>query len=154
MKKIFLILSIILLFNPIKTLALGAPPIHIKYEDGIYHIVLKGDKIKKRVRFVASDHLVTNREMHQMSHARLTVNAGFFDPKNEKSMSYVVMDKQTIEDPLFNDNLMHNPILRKNLDKIINRTEFRVIQCDDDNSWRYEITPHKSPGYIRKPNTC
>ncbi len=144
MKKTFLVLTIIFLCNPIAVFALGAPPIDISYNDGIYHIVLKGDKIKKRVRFVASDHLVTNREMHQMSRARLTVNAGFFDPKNEKSMSYVVMDKQTIEDPLFNDNLMHNPILRKNLDKIINRTEFRVIQCDNDNSWRYEITPHKS----------
>ena len=143
MKKIILTFFILFCFTQCVN-AIGTPPIDINYENGIYHIILKGDKIKKRIRFVASEHLITNREMHQMSGARLTVNAGFFDPKNEKTMSYIVMDKQTIEDPLFNENLMQNPLLRSNIGKILNRTEFRVIQCDDDNSWRYEISPHNS----------
>lgn len=145
MKKLILTILALFCLSGVSAHAFGTPPIDISYKNGIYHIVLKGEKIRKRVKFAASDHLITNREMHQLARPRLTVNAGFFDPKNEKTMSYIVMDKQTIEDPLFNDNLMHNPVLRKNLDKIINRTEFRVIQCDDDNSWRYEITPHKSP---------
>jgi len=144
MKKIILILIAFLCFSSLSALAFGPPPIDVNYNDGIYHIVLKGDKIKKRIKFVSSEHLITTREMHKKSLARLTVNAGFFDPRNEKTISYIVTDKQTSEDPLFNDSLMRDPILRQNIDKIINRTEFRVIQCDDDNSWRYEITPHKS----------
>lgn len=144
MKKIILTLTTLLCLTTQSVWALGTPPIDIKYENGIYHIVLKGEKIRKRIKFVSSEHLITNREMHQMRQPRLTINAGFFDPENEKTISYVMMDKQTIEDPLFNDNLTQNPILRQNLHKIINRTEFRVIQCDDDNTWRYEITPHKS----------
>ncbi len=143
MKKIFLtILSLLCLSTSVY--ALGDPPIRVDYENGIYHIVLKGDKIKKRVKFVSSEHLITAREMHQLAKPRLTVNAGFFDPKNEKTISYIVTDRQTADDPLFNENLMRDPVLRQNIDKILNRTEFRVIQCDDDNSWRYEITPHKS----------
>ena len=144
MKKIILICTFFLYFSGLSVWAFGAPPIDITYNDGIYHIVLKGDKIKKRIKFVSSEHLITTREMHQKSMARLTLNAGFFDPKNEKTISYIVTEKQTAEDPLFNDSLMQNPFLRQNLNKILNRTEFRVIQCDDDNSWRYEITPHKS----------
>ena len=95
MKKTFLVLTIIFLCNPIAVFALGAPPIDISYNDGIYHIVLKGDKIKKRVRFVASDHLVTNREMHQMSRARLTVNSGIFE--TIKSISSLV----TLSEPKY-----------------------------------------------------
>lgn len=143
MKKI--VLSLLALFCLTSGVyAFGDPPIRVDYENGIYHIILKGDKIKKRIKFVSSEHLVTAREMHQMARPRLTVNAGFFDPKNEKTISYIVTDRQTADDPLFNENLMRDPVLRQNIDKIINRTEFRVMQCDDDNSWRYEITPHKS----------
>ncbi len=143
MKKIILTILVLFCFAQCVN-AFGKPPIDINYENGIYHIVLKGDKIKKNIKFVASEHLVTNREMHQLARPRLTVNAGFFDPRNEKTVSYIVTDKQTTEDPLFNENLMQDPVLRRNISKIINRTEFRVIQCDDDNSWRYEITPHNS----------
>ncbi len=143
MKKIFL--SLLILFSlTTSAYAFGDPRIDVKYENGIYHIILKGEKIRERVKFVSSEHLITTREMHQRAGARLTLNAGFFDPKNEKTISYVITDRQTADDPLFNENLMRDPVLRQNLEKIINRTEFRVVQCDDDNSWRYEITPHNS----------
>lgn len=144
MKNFILIILSFFFLADTNVFAFGTPPIAITESDGIYHIVLKGDKIKKRIKFVSSEQLITNREMHYKSGARLTINAGFFDPSNEKTVSYVVTDKHTTEDPLFNENLMKNPLLRNYVDKIINRTEFRVIQCDDDNSWRYEITPHKS----------
>ena len=120
----------------------AAPPIKIDCNDGIYHIILKGEKIKKKIKFVVSDNLITNKEAHQKGRARLTVNAGFFDPKNGKTISYVVTDRQTTADPIFNENMMSNPILRRNLDKILDRTEFRVLECD--NKYKYEIVPHKS----------
>ena len=96
MKKI--VLSLLALFCLTSGVyAFGDPPIRVDYENGIYHIVLKGDKIKKRIKFVSSEHLVTTREMHQMARPRLTVNAGFFDPKNEKTISYIVTDRQTAD---------------------------------------------------------
>lgn len=121
----------------------SAEPINIKYDDGIYHIVLKGEKVKKKIKVYSSQALMTNDEIHKMSGALLTVNAGYFDPNNEKTISYVTMDRQTVEDPMLNESLLNNPVLRKNLSKILNRTEFRIVDCD--NKYRYEMVPHNTP---------
>jgi len=117
--------------------------IDVKCENGIYHIVLDGKKFENKIKFVSSDQLITNRDAHQQSGALMTINAGFFDPNNQKTISYIVMDGQTVADPLFNESLMSNSTLRQNIDKIINRTEFRVVECDS--KIHYEIVPHKTP---------
>lgn len=141
MKKIlFLFFALIISVNMTKA---GVPPIDITYNDGIYHIILKGEKIKKHVKFISSESLITNKEIHQRAKAKLTVNAGYFDPENQESISYVVSDRNTVDDPLVNENLLRNPFLMKNLDKILNRTEFRVVECDN-RKFHYEIVPHKS----------
>jgi hypothetical protein len=141
MKKIlFLFFALIISVNMAKA---GVPPIDITYNDGIYHIILKGEKIKKHVKFISSESLITNKEIHQRAKAKLTVNAGYFDPENQESISYVVSDRNTVDDPLVNENLLRNPFLMKNLDKILNRTEFRVVECDN-RKFHYEIVPHKS----------
>lgn len=119
-----------------------AGDIDMNYDNGIYHIILKGEKIKRKIKFIASESLMTNREVHFSSKSKLTINAGFFDPSNSKTISYIVSERNTAVDPLLNENILNNPFLRKNLDKIINRTEFRVLDCD--NKYRYEIVPHKT----------
>ncbi len=125
MKKILLLL--VLFFTSCSAYA----GIDINYDDGIYHIALTGEKIKKRISFISSEGLITNKEAHQRTKSKLTVNAGYFDPKNEKSISYIVTDRNTAEDPLLNQSLFENPILRRNVDKILNRTEFRIVECSD-----------------------
>ena len=138
MKKIiFLILCLFLASVP------SFAGIDISYDDGIYHIVLAGEKVKKKIKFVSSESLITNKEAHQRAKAKLTINAGYFDPKSEESLSYIVSDRNTAEDPLVKKSLLTNPLLMRNLDKIINRTEFRVVECSDG-KWHYEIVPHKS----------
>jgi len=119
-----------------------ASPINMEYENGIYHFVLSGDKIKKQVKFVSSQNLITNKEAHTKGNSLLTINTGFFDPKNQKTISYIINDSQIVEDPLFNDALMTNPILRRNMQKILNRTEFRVLDCDS--KLKYEIAQHNA----------
>lgn len=138
MKKLLLI--VIALFFTSCTVNAG---INIEYSDGIYHIALLGEKIKKRIHFISSEGLITNKEAHQRAQAKLTVNAGYFDPHNEKSISYIVTDRNTVEDPQINQSLLTTPLLRRNLDKILNRTEFRVVECSDGKR-HYEIVPHKS----------
>lgn len=122
--------------------AFAAAPIDVNYDDGIYHIVLSGDKIKKQIQFVSSPNLITNKEAHNTSGSLLTINTGFFDPNNQKTISYIVNDFQTVEDPLFNENINLNPVLRKNLRTILNRTEFRILDCDS--KLKYEIAAHDS----------
>lgn len=141
MKKILILFFI--LFITAAMANAGVPPIDITYNDGIYHIVLKGEKIKRHIKFISSESLITNKEAHQRAKAKLTVNAGYFDPENQKTISYIVSDRNTAEDPLFNENILKNPFLMRNLDKILNRTEFRVVECDN-RKYHYEIVPHKS----------
>lgn len=141
MKKLLILLLVLFISSNI--VKAGVSPIEVTYNDGIYEIALKGDKIKKRIKFISSDSLITNKEAHQRAKAKLTVNAGYFDPENQKSISYIVTDRNTTDDPLVNENLLRNPFLMKNLDKIINRTEFRVVECDNG-KFHYEIVPHKS----------
>lgn len=137
MKKFLVVLGLLLFAG-----ASYASPIDVSYDDGIYHVILSGDKIKKKIQFVSSPNLITNREAHNTSGSLLTINAGFFDPKNQKTISYIVNDSQTVEDPLFNENINLNPALRQNLTKILNRTEFRVVDCDS--KLKYEIAQHNA----------
>ena len=136
MKKILIALLLLLSIN-----TCYAKSIDIDYNDGIYKIILNGNKIKKKVKFVTSESLISNAEAHKLARSQLTVNAGFFDPNNGKTISYIVTDRNISADPMFNEALLFNPVLKKNLDKILNRTEFRIVECD--NKYRYEIVPHK-----------
>lgn len=138
MKKFLCVLGVLLFFAGIA----NAAPIDVNYDDGIYHIVLSGEKIKKKIQFVSSPNLITNKEAHNLADSVLTINAGFFDPKNQKTISYIVNESQTVEDPLFNENINLNPVLRQNLRKILDRTEFRILDCDS--KLKYEIAQHNA----------
>jgi len=143
MKKVFILLGLIFLTAMASTVFAFSNPVEVKYENGIYHIILDGNKLGKKIKFIASEKLMTNKEAHMKSGAELTINAGFFDPHNQKTISYVVVDRTTVEDPLFNENLLMNPLLRQNINKIINRPEFRVVECNE--KYHFEIVPHKTP---------
>lgn len=143
MKKIIVILAALLSTSLIAFGFCVSEPVEIKYENGIYHIKIDGKKIGKGIKFVASEKLITNKEAHLKSGAKLTINTGFFDPKNQKTISYIVTDRIITADPLLNENLLMNPVLRQNMSKIINRPEFRVVECDG--KIHYEIVPHKTP---------
>ena len=136
MKKILLILGLIFSLNTVSA------AIDVEYNDGIYHAVLSGDKMKKQIQFISSSNLITNREAHLKSGSLFTINAGFFDPKNQKTISYIINEYQTVEDPVFNTDFMMNPNFRRYLKPILNRSEFRVLDCDD--KLKYEIASHNS----------
>ena len=141
MKKLTALMFTVIL-SIVLTGVVKASPIEMEYENGIYHFVLSGEKIKKQIHFVSSPNLITNKEAHAKGGSILTINTGFFDPKNQKTISYIINDSQTVEDPLFNDSLMTNPVLRRNMKKILNRTEFRILDCDS--KLKYEIAQHNA----------
>ena len=143
MKKKLLLSICLICMALIPAVGAFCDPINIKYDDGIYYITLDGKALAKKIKFISSEKLITNKEAHTKSGSDLTINAGFFDPKNQKTISYIVNDRNIVADPLFNENLLMNPVLRQNFDKIINRTEFRIVECDE--KYHYEIVPHKTP---------
>lgn len=134
----YLFVFVILLFS----MPSYSNEISISHDNGIYHIVLKGEKVKKKIKFISSEELITNKEAHKKAGAKLTVNAGFFDPKNSQTISYIVTDRMTSADPIFNKSLLANPFFRKNMNKVLNRSEFRILQCG--NKFSYEIAPHNA----------
>ena len=77
MKKLFTFFALLIL-----TLSANANPIDVQFNDGIYHITLSGEKVKKQIQFISSSNLITNKEAHVKSGSLLTINTGFFDPKN------------------------------------------------------------------------
>jgi exopolysaccharide biosynthesis protein len=69
------------------------------------------------------------------------INGGYFDPKNQKTTSYITRKGKLVADPRTNERLIENPDLQLYLDKILNRTEFRRYICS--HQFRYDITFHK-----------
>ncbi|MBR1907465.1 phosphodiester glycosidase family protein [bacterium] len=120
-----------------------AEDITVSYTDGFYHIVLNGNKIKKKIEFVQSDELITNKEIHDKYNSRLTINTGFFDLKNKKTISYIVNNKKIIADPTKNCDLMNNKELAPYMDKILNRSELRIVKCGL--KYKYQIARHSDP---------
>jgi hypothetical protein len=90
-----------------------------------------------------SDSIDTLESFAKAYGAIAVLNGGFFDPTNQKSTSYVVLQGKLIADPKLNERLVNNPDLSPYLNQIFNRTEFRRYQCDS--TIRYDIAPHNAP---------
>ena len=135
MKKFILLLLIIFVQYPV-----FAQDIKVTENNGIYHIILSGNKIKKKIEFVQSDKLITNQCIHEKYNSRLTINTGFFDLKNQKTISYIVNNKKIIANPTENNSLMNSKELQPYMDKILNRSELRILKCG--RKYKYDIARH------------
>ncbi|NJR48536.1 MAG: phosphodiester glycosidase family protein [Leptolyngbyaceae cyanobacterium CSU_1_3] len=69
------------------------------------------------------------------------INGGFFDPVNQQSTSYIVLNGEKVADPKQNDRLTSNPDLKPYLEKIFNRSELRRYVCGQ--KMRYEFAFHQ-----------
>jgi exopolysaccharide biosynthesis protein len=85
----------------------------------------------------------TVEEFAQKHRTVAILNAGFFDPVNQKSTSYVVLQGKVVADPKDNDRLVNNPNLKPYLNQIFNRAEFRHYLCGQTAS--YDIVVHSQP---------
>lgn len=84
------------------------------------------------------------------------INAGFFDPQNGKTTSYLSAQGRLMGDPTDNERLMNNPDLQPYLPQILNRSELRTYFCkpgadnlltdaDTEGITQYAITFHDAP---------
>jgi hypothetical protein len=89
-----------------------------------------------------SDTTASLAEFVESSGAIAAVNGGFFDPVNQQTTSYVVLQGEVVADPRTNERLVGNPDLAPYLDRIFQRSEFRRYQCSQ--AVRYDITPHSA----------
>ena len=86
-----------------------------------------------------SDTVETPAAIAQRQSAIAALNGGFFDPDNQQSTGYVVLNGNVVADPRQNMSLMQNPKLAPYLRNILNRTEFRQYQCGDRRQYAFAL---------------
>ncbi|MDD3236882.1 MAG: phosphodiester glycosidase family protein [Candidatus Gastranaerophilales bacterium] len=148
MKKIFLgvMLTCLMLITSGFTMQKDVKPQSKSIEisesiPGLYVVKINTQHLKGEIKPHYVVHLTTNKDIYEETKAKLVVNAGFFDPKNEQTISYLTIDDKPVLDPHRNSNLMNNVALKPYLPKIFNRSEFRVL-IDKDGKLKYDIAPH------------
>jgi hypothetical protein len=87
--------------------------------------------------------LVPLSEQAASVEAIAAINAGFFDPQNGLTTSFVTLAGALVGDPRQNPRLMDNPDLQNYLPAILDRSEFRIYACGPET--RYEIVRHSHP---------
>ncbi len=147
---ILISLAMVLWFNlrsstpSIPTVA-SSPPKTIRYFErtlpqSIAHILLIPANSRFLLTPVLSQKVATVEEFAQKHQAVAILNAGFFDPANQKSTSYIVIQGKLVANPKENERLVNNPNLKPYLSQIFNRTEFRRYLCGQ--TIRYSIAVH------------
>jgi uncharacterized protein YigE (DUF2233 family) len=81
------------------------------------------------IRPFLAEAALTVEQVAKQTKAIAVINAGFFDPVNQKTTSTVVIDGREVANPQDNERLVNNPKLSGYLGAILNRSEFRVYQC-------------------------
>lgn len=108
----------------------SSPPVKFyKHQKGVYVVEIDTEKCPDCIIPYVAEDLQTVKDIAVQENAFAAINAGYFDTVNHKTASYVVKDGKTIANPEDNENLMQNPSLSKYLPQILNRAEFRVLNC-------------------------
>ncbi|MEH2394757.1 MAG: phosphodiester glycosidase family protein [Nostoc sp.] len=123
----------------------SSPPKTIRYFErtlpqSIAHILLIPANSRFLVTPALSQKVATIEEFAQKHRAVAILNAGFFDPANQKSTSYIVLHGKLVANPKENERLVNNPNLKPYLSQIFNRSEFRRYLCGQ--TIRYSIALH------------
>ena len=143
-----------------QVLAQSSPVDYLTYDlpQATVHVV-RLDPQSVSLSVVAVDGLETVDAIARSNNAIAAINAGFFDPQNGKTTSYLSSQGELVGDPTENERLMDNPDLQSYLPDILNRSEFRRYFCqptdkepvaEGEGVIKYDITFHDAP----IPNGC
>lgn len=126
------------------------PPTYRAYElmQATVHVVTV--PIGTPLSIASADELTTVEEFAQRENAFTVLNAGFFDPQNSKTTSHIMIDGQLVGNPADNERLVGNPDLQDYLPQILDRSEFRIYQCDSSEALPYDIAFHS----VAEPKKC
>ena len=142
MKKILIILTLLLLnlFICQNSVYSKTTPYRIVQDpEGVY--IVEVNTTKNSLVPYVSEKLETNENVYNKTGAKFVINAGFFDPKNQKTVSYITINGNLKESPENNENLMNNKVLEPYMDKILNRSEFRILE-NTKGKLLYDIALH------------
>ena len=103
-----------------------------------------------RLSIAVAEDLATVETFAHQQNALAVLNGGFFDPRNGKTTSHLLVQGQPVGDPTENERLMENPALAPYISQILNRSEFRIYQCErsGQSEIQYEIAAHDELGTL------
>ncbi len=126
------------------------PPVYetLALPKAVVHLVTIPDPVHYPVRVAVTESLapvdyLASQGCEVEGCVIAALNAGFFDPNNGLTTSYVVVEGSLVADPSQNERLIGNPALTPYLDRILNRSELRRYTCGG--MPRYEIARHQAP---------
>lgn len=112
--------------------------------NGIYIVDVNVKKCPDCITPYVSETLETVQDIGQKTKSFASINTGFFDPINQMTTSFITKDGKLAADPYKNKNLMENPNLKPYLNDILNRSEFRIIDCPNKTR-TFDIASHNTP---------
>ncbi len=115
--------------------------------NSIVHIITIPHESNYEIIPTATSELATLKKFVIQSNAIAGINGGFFDPKNQKTTSYILQQGAVIADPRNNIGLIENLKIQPYLGKILNRSEFRSYICGKN--IHYDIALHSDPIPLR-----
>ena len=140
---LYLLMGLFTLFFVVNEAQAFSPYKIIQEPKGVYVVEVNTHKTKYKLQPVVVAQLETNASVYERLKPKFLVNAGFFDPKNQQTVSYVIKDGHLVLNPKNNENLMNNKVLEPYMNKILNRSEFRIYE-DEKGRYHYDITPHNA----------
>ncbi len=142
MKKIIiLILLLIFSLSPV----LAKEKIEMTQDGaGIYIFKINTKKYGSKIKPYVSRKLTTPQKIYDDECFDLVVNAGYFDVKSGKSVSYIVIDNELISDPKDNSELTENLKQENRLEKVLSRAELRILETKR-HKLKFDIAYHNDP---------
>ncbi len=119
---------------------------------GIYIFKINTKKYGSKIKPYVSQKLQTPKKIYDDNCFDLVVNAGFFDVKTGKSVSYVTIDNKQVENVENNETLVSNLKKQKRLKQVLSRGELRILANKKD-KLKFDIARHDDPvknGYTIK----
>ena len=109
---------------------------------GIYVFKIPLKTYKNKIRPYVTEELTTTADVYKNNpDFRLVVNGGYFDPKTVAPASNVLIDGKMVENIFDNLPLVSSLQLSGRLERVLNRSEFRILE-DTKNNLSFDIVNH------------
>ena len=118
----------------------------------MYDLKINPKKYGSKIKPFVTPKLQTPQKVYEDNCFDLVVNAGFFDVKTGKSVSYVTVDNKMIENVEENEKLVSDLKKSKRLNQVLSRGELRILE-NKNHKLIFDIARHNAPvkdGYTIK----